>query len=72
MFTGNDLTGSEPLDVFAVDVLAIDDQGHAFAQDVDLPRTVVALGEELEVRDVFRRFTGSASTIRAIIDFDLT
>ncbi|MDB3935964.1 hypothetical protein N9383_04510 [Granulosicoccus sp.] len=62
---------SEPLDVFSVDVLAIDDQGNAFAHDVDLPLTVVAPGEELEVRDIFRRFTGSASTIRAIIDFEL-
>ena len=61
---------SESLSVFSVDALAIDEQGHAFAWDSQLPLTEIAPGAELVVAGIFPRFKGIASTIRAIVNFD--
>lgn len=61
---------SEDLDVFAVDVVAIDESGHAFDSDIELVRRVLSPGEEYVVEGAFSNFEGQASTLRAIVDFE--
>ncbi|MFK8084200.1 MAG: hypothetical protein AB8B97_28270 [Granulosicoccus sp.] len=62
---------TETLNVFSVDVFAIDAQGHAFAWDIALVVRDIAPGEEFETNGMFRRFEGTASTIRVVADFTL-
>lgn len=62
---------SSSVSVSSLKAIILDQNGHAFGYDLALVSESLEAGQEIVVEGLFPEFAGQASTVRAIVNFDI-